>query len=251
MVCKKNHLESKELRSVSISQLYGFDIYKNWQSPLPISMLSIEKNTPKKIFISEVRIDQLAKRLNLEGMRILDLGCLEGASTLVLKKAGAKEIIAIEGRIDNFLKCLIVKNAFELENCKFLFGDINKILSFLSETFDLCLAIGILYHFENPISLIYRISQLANNLFVWTHYSTKDYPSEVREEKIEYQGCIYRGKYVREDTEYPLAGLQNRSFWITEEDIFKVIKDAGFKNIGLISKEQHEHGPAITFLAQK
>lgn len=231
-------------------QPYGFNIYENWHCKFPIEKLTVE-NEQQEIVISEPRIEQLAKRLHLEGMRVLELGCLEGMHSWILQKLGVKEVIAIEGRRENFLKCLIVKNAFALDRCKFLFGDLNKILPSLSGPFDLCVALGVLYHFENPVAIIYRIGQLAESIFVWTHYATVDYPKGCAVEEIAYQEKIYGGKYMGEDTSHYLSGLQGKSFMMFEEDIFKVVKDAGFKNIDLLGKEQHEHGPAMTFLARK
>jgi SAM-dependent methyltransferase len=232
-----------------LAGVYGFNIYKNWHCRFPIEKLSVESE-PQKILISEPKIGQLAKRLNLEGMRILELGCLEGMHSLILQRLGAKEIIAIEGRKENFLKCLIAKNAFKLDMCKFLFGNVNSILSVLSGPFDLCLALGIFYHLENPVKVIHRIGQLAERIFVWTHYAIDDYPKGPMLE-IKYQGGIYCGKYVREDTVNYLSGLQKKSFWMFEDDVLKAVKNAGFNNIDLIQKERHEHGPAMTFLAQK
>ena len=230
-------------------RIFGFEHFKNWHCEFPIDALKMGSPI-KDIQISEPRIEQLVKRIDLKGMRILELGCLEGLHSFIYQNLGAQEVIAIEGRIENFLKCLIVKNAFGLDKCKFLFGDLNKILSSLSRPFDLCSAIGILYHLYDPVSVIHRISELANSLFVWTHYATKDYPKGVSSE-IRYQKYSYRGKYVGENARHYLSGLHDKSFWLFEEDLFRTVRDAGFKNIDLIQKEDHEHGPAINFLAKK
>ncbi|MCM8774697.1 MAG: hypothetical protein NC820_08240, partial [Candidatus Omnitrophica bacterium] len=81
---------------------YGYDIYKNWHCKFPIEELSLE-NFEQKIMLAEPRIEQLSKRINLEGLSILELGCLEGLHSLILHNLGASKIIAIEGREDNFL----------------------------------------------------------------------------------------------------------------------------------------------------
>lgn len=227
----------------------GFSIYENWHCGFPVKNLNVNIKL-QEIEISEPRIEQMSKRLNVKGARIIELGCLEGMHSLILQRLGAKEIIAVEARKENFLKCLIVKNAFNLDSCKFLFGDLNLILSSLSGGFDLCLALGILYHLRDPVSVIYRIAQLAASAFVWTHYSTEEFPQGPLV-KIRHNGCVYRGKYVKEDTGYYLSGLQEKSFWIFEDDILKAVKEAGFNNVELIQKERHEHGPAMTFLASK
>lgn len=231
------------------SKTFGFDIYKNWHCNFPVNELSID-SSEGKILAVERRIQELAKRFNIKDKRILELGCLEGEHSLLLQQLGAREVIAIEGRKDSFLKCLLVKNSFILNKCKFLYGDINETLSVLKDPFDLCLAVGILYHLEDPVTVIYRIAALVDSIFAWTHYIPKaaegsDYS------KIIYRGYTYRGKYVKEDTRDYLSGIQKKSFLIYEEDLWKLLKDVGFKDIEMISKEDHEHGPAVTFFANK
>lgn len=230
-------------------ELYGFRLWDKWHCNFPLEKATIEV-LPQKFMILEPRIEQLTKRLNLEGLRILELGCLEGAHSLMLQSLGAKEVIAIEARKENFLKCLVIKNAFNLDRCKFLNGDINKILNHSLGYFDLCLALGIFYHLKDPIPIIYRLGEIANKLFVWTHFSTRGYP-EGNLIEIRYNKKIYRGKFVTEDMKDYLSGIQEKSFWIFEDDLLTLIYGAGFKEIKVIQKEKHEHGPAITFLAQK
>ena len=229
--------------------ILGSNIYENWHFKFPFEQLYIDLKLKKNV-ISEPRIDELSKRIKLENKNILELGCSEGGHSLILHTLGAKKIVAIEGRKENFLKCLIVKNAFNLDTCQFLFGDLNEILSLLSGPFDICLALGILYHLNNPVSIVYRIAELSNSLFIWTHYCTKNFPSGSMAE-IKYKDHVYKGKYVRENTQHYLSGLNDNSFWLFEEDILRFICDAGFQDIEVIQKETHEHGPAITLLAQK
>ncbi len=198
--------------SLSNTGLYGFDFWDKWHCRFPLEKLAIEKYS-KRIMTPELRIEQLAKRINVEGMRILELGCLEGTHSLMLQNLGAKEIVAIEGRKENFLKCLVVKNAFNLDKCKFLYGDVSKILGSFLGNFDLCLALGIFYHLKDPISTIYQIGEITDRLFAWTHFSTNDYPKG-NLIKIKYNKKIYQGKHVSEDTEDYLSGLHKDAFWI-------------------------------------
>lgn len=234
---------------MDLSELLGFGNYKDWHCKFPFERLSTD-NHAQEIIKPELRINQLAERVELLDARILELGCLEGCHSMMLHELGAKEIIAIEGRKDSFLKCLIVKNAFRLTNCKFLLGDINQILYSLPTHFDLCLALGILYHLNNPISIMHRIGEISDKLFAWTHFATKDYPEGPLRE-IKHNNYTYRGKYIREDVDNNLSALDKKSFWIFEDDLLAAILDSGFKNIEIIKKENHENGPAITFLAQK
>ena len=228
---------------------FGSSLFKHWHCSFPFEKAPLDKKA-EKIIIREPRIEQLAERMSLGGCRILELGCLEGLHSFLLSNLGASEIIAIEGRRENYLKCLMVKNAFHLEKCTFLFGDVNDILPQLRSHFDLCLALGILYHLENPVEVVYRIAQISDSIFAWTHYSSDGFPVG-RLATLRYGNAQYSGRCVGEDPRHYLSGLQGSSFWLCEEDLLRLFSDAGFKNIEVIMKETHEHGPAITLLAKK
>ncbi|MFA4853732.1 MAG: radical SAM protein [Candidatus Omnitrophota bacterium] len=235
--------------SLTISQLYGFGIFQNWVGNFSFEEISVS-GQPKPGVPFESKINEIRKRINLKGLTILDMGCLEGMHSSLLQGNGAKKVISIEGRKENFLKALIVKNAFKLDKCEFLFGDANEVLSSFSGHFDLCLASGVLYHLNNPVALLYRIGQLCNSLFVWSHYANDSYPIAPAE-GTRWNNRIYRGKYFDENINDIVCGLEKRVFWLFEEDLLAAIRDAGFNSIEIIGKEKHEHGPAITLWATK
>lgn len=231
------------------SELYGFEVFKNWVVNFPLEKISVlEKTKPGVPCVQVVR--ELRQKINLKGLTILELGCLEGLHSYILQAQGVKKVVSIEGRKENFLKSLIIKNAFKLDKCEFLFGDVYAVLSSFAYHFDLCLASGILYHVSNPVSLLYRIGQLCNGLFVWTHYASDGYPIGPTEE-IRWNNHVYRGKYFEENTDNVVCSLEKKVFWLFEEDLLVAVKDAGFRSIEIIQKEKHEHGPAITFWATK
>ena len=53
---------------------------------------------------------------------MLELGPLEGAHTYMLDRAGASEVVAIEGNTRAFLKCLITKELLSMPSARFLVG---------------------------------------------------------------------------------------------------------------------------------
>src|SRR6187200_3094366 len=59
----------------------------------------------------------------LDGMRVLELGPLEGAHTYQLEKLGAARVLAVEANAEAFLKCLITKEIADLRVAKFMHGD--------------------------------------------------------------------------------------------------------------------------------
>lgn len=119
------------MKPLTIPQLYGFDIFQNWVGKFSFEELSVLGQS-KPCIPAEEKINEIKKRINLEGLTVLDLGCLEGMHSSLLQENGAKKVVSIEGRKENFLRALIVKNAFKLDKCEFLFGDVNEVLNSFS-----------------------------------------------------------------------------------------------------------------------
>jgi SAM-dependent methyltransferase len=228
---------------------YGLDIVKHWHNSF-LEKIAEGVDLNDRAFLPEPRVQECAKRCRIRNARILELGSLEGIHALMFQRLGAREVVGIEGRKVNFLKCALVKNAFSLNRCRFVFGDIKTVLPILKGPFDLCVALGVLYHLDNPVDVIEKIARVARSLFVWTHYSVEDIPSgpflQMRHRDKE-----YRGKNVTERIEECLSGLTPTSFRLTEEDLLRAVKEAGFCKIEVIGKEAHRSGPAMTFFAQK
>jgi hypothetical protein len=192
----------------------------------------------------------------IEDKRILELGPLEGAHTKMMIEAGAKNIIAIEGLSDAFLRCLIVKEAFDLIRAKFIFGDFCRLIpQYQPERFDIVTALGVLYHQTNPARLIHDISRVTDTVFVWSQVASQTHPSEL-ERTIDAYGETYKGKIMywgdlRLNTETYCASLQKEAFWMYPEEMLRCFKNAGFSNI--IQKESPPTGSGDTllFVAQK
>ncbi|MDD5255894.1 MAG: class I SAM-dependent methyltransferase [Candidatus Omnitrophica bacterium] len=230
--------------------MFGFKLWQKWHCYFPFQEAPARLRAGSTALSPEPRIAELSRRLDLKGLRILELGSMEGVHSYMLESLGAREVLAVEGRKDNFLKSLVVKNAFGLDTCRFLLGDFKDVLGALEGEFDLCLALGVLYHLENPAETLYRIGELARSLFVWSHYATQEYPV-TPEGEVSHTSRVYKGKFVLEDTEHYTSGLSPRSFWLFEDQLLALINDAGFRHIDVVSKERHEHGPAITLFARR
>jgi hypothetical protein len=133
----------------------------------------------------------------VRGKRILELGPLEGAQTKKMIDEGVEEVIAVEGLSYCFLKCLIVKEAFQMNRAKFIFGDFcHYIKQHKGEKFDMVLASGVLYHQTHPARLIYDLANITDTVAVWSQVANETHPSN--EEIIDtVNGKEYRGKIMR------------------------------------------------------
>jgi phospholipid N-methyltransferase len=188
--------------------------------------------------------------------RILELGPLEGAHTKVMIENGAKEVIAVEGLSDCFLKCLIVKEAFNLSKAKFIFGDFcNYVADYTGEKFDFVLASGVLYHQSNPAKLIHDLARITDSVVVWSQVANEEHPCK-DESCIYTRGERYLGKTMywgdlRLRSEEYCASLGTEAFWMYADEMRRCFKDAGFDRIIEKPIDPTPHGDCLLFVATK
>lgn len=192
----------------------------------------------------------------VKGQRILELGPLEGGHTKMLIEAGAASVIAIEGNPSCWLRCLIVQQAFKLQNAEFVLGEFcGYVENYDGQPFDMVSASGMLYHQTNPAKLIHQLARITNRVIVWSQVAgipaPKGKETKVRYNQYEYCGRInhYGGQTVA--TVGYCGGMNNESVWLYPLDMIRCFEDAGFKKI--IQKEQPTapNGDCLLFVAQK
>ena len=190
----------------------------------------------------------------LDGMRVLELGPLEGAHTYQLEKLGAASILAIEANAEAFLKCLITKEITGLQVAKFMYGDFSQYVANTNEKFDLVFCCGVLYHMLDPLGLIAEMAKITKKCFVWTHYyDSKHYSGPPPEERSDprYPGVtMYTVKYGNTDFGQFWGGNRPTSVWLNPDVIISAFHRAGFRKIEIIDKSpDHPNGACFSFAA--
>jgi hypothetical protein len=232
-----------------------FTIIGGWTTPFEVNGNLVGGGGPD-LTKDQRLIWHLEQLGGAKGKRVLELGPLEGGHTKMIIEAGATEVIAIEGNPDCFLRCLIVKEAFQLIQAKFLFGDFNLyVKDYKGEKFDFISAAGVLYHQINPAQLIHDMARITDNVIVWTQLANETQPSNI-ESTVESNGFVYRGKIQdyhgsRKTKANYCGGLNDVSFWLYPDDMFKCFKDAGFVNINSQPMYLNVHGECVNFVASK
>ena len=242
----------------------SFDMFKNtWSTKMP----GIETHGVGEL-MNDARIHWLTANVCVDNLHILELGPLEGAHTFMLEKAGGN-VSAIEGNYGAFLRCLVVKNHFDLK-AKFMLGDFS-LCEFRQNAYDLIVASGVLYHMKDPIALLRKISVASGKLFLWTHYFEPDLSkwnanlgkhlesgkwdkSNIIEEKVNNS----RIRMVRQEYREALrwsgfcGGPDKYSHWIFKEDIITLLREVGYDNILVnFDTPAHPNGPSFAIIAEK
>lgn len=187
---------------------------------------------------SILNLKELRDSVDFKNKAILELGPLEGGNSHILEKLGISKNVAIEGRVDSYIKCCVIKNIYNLKNTKFVLDDVRRISLEKYGKFDIAVVLGLLYHLDKPNELLQSLGTMVNTLILSTHYSDSDspYPDALQLE-IESKNGIYKGRKYIEDPDFdPNAGLENYSFWPYETDLLKMCEDAGFNRLEILAK---------------
>jgi hypothetical protein len=244
-----------------------FKLFENcWSSKIP----SIQ-NTGNLDVFKDARIDYFCQAFgDMKGRTILELGPLEAGHTYMLEEAGAK-VTAVEGNYGAFLRCLTVKNLFNLR-AKFVLGDFSKMEP-CEVKYDAIVACGVLYHMADPVAFLKDLAERTDNIFIWTHYFDENFGKwssmarkqlkngkwdldhiqsqeingfEVRTVRQSYGGALGWAGFT--------GGTETFSYWIFKEDLIHLLKSLGFSNIRIglhLDQVDHQHGPCFAIFASK
>ncbi|CAN2228613.1 AdoMet_MTases domain containing protein [Candidatus Nanopelagicaceae bacterium] len=237
----------------------------NWTSRVPGLTNTMTGNLD---LFSDDRMKWVLDNLKIQtGIKVLELGPLEGAHSSQLEAAGLS-VVAIEANVNAFLRCLIVKNHFDMKT-KFLLGDFGAV-DYIFPKVDLIVASGVLYHQQNPLALLEKISRSSDQLFLWTHIWDDRY--ELWDSEIvklvgkkfipkSTQTLIFNGlkirliPYLYENTldwDGFTGGVAGGSKWIHREDLVPLLKSFGYDDVKLnFDQADHPHGPAIGIWASR
>ena len=155
----------------------------------------------------------------LGGLRVADLGCLEGGYAVAFARAGY-EVLGVEARARNFARCQYVAERVALPNLRFVHDDARNLAAY--GEFDAVFCAGLLYHLDEPGAFLKMLGGVTRRLLiVQTHFSLA--PDDVHEGR---RGHWYSDHPGAED---PWGSHGNaRSFWMAEPDLLAAIRDAGF-----------------------
>ena len=181
------------------------------------------------------------------GRRILDIGCLEGYFSIECALQGA-DVLGIDGKLLNLRKCEFVRSVLGVR-AAFALGDAMKVTRESSGQFDVVLALGLLYHLEDPYTFLANVAELCTGFAVIdTHVALEDQPEERIKgdwspelsdmRAFNFGGRMYDGRLFTEfptgtarDVKdlSPTASLENEvSVWLTEESLVRMLHDVGF-----------------------
>jgi SAM-dependent methyltransferase len=239
----------------------ALDIFKGtWLSRLPGEFAQYEAGH-MSLFDDE-RVLLGAQVLGaIEGKSILDLGPLEGGQAYVLAQMGARSVVSVEANSLLYLKCLVAKEILGMHHVHFLCGDAIEYLKNTAETFDMCVASGILYHMTDPVELLWLISRKTDKILIWTHYfddrdsarnKLSTFNGEINKEFHGTSYTYYRQEYgVSFKTNIYCGGTAQHSSWMSKDGILTALREFGYEDIKMLQDGDSINGPFMLVAARK
>jgi len=172
----------------------------------------------------------------LAGLRIVDLGCLEGGFSVELARLGM-DVTGVEVRPVNFENCMHIKQHVNLPNLKF----VNDTAWNFSKygPFDVVFCYGLLYHLDRPVEFLRLIGNNCKRaLFLHTHFAA-DHPNPKFNLSAMCENEGMPGRWyaehdgtpaTREDAKWS-SWENTKSFWLTKGALMQAITGAGFRHI--------------------
>ena len=200
---------------------------------------------------TDTRLRSITRSLSMlyrdgfQGLRVADLGCLEGGFALALAERGM-DVIGIEARQTNFNKLSLLKDHFDLPNLEFRRDDVKNFTRANYGSFDIVLALGILYHLDEPLKWMRQLAETTESvLIVDSHFAPsldaglplmdKRLPlgplQKVKDEETTYEGRWFADCSADMDRETQVwsSYSNNKSFWLTKDSLCCGLMRAGFE----------------------
>ena len=260
----------RENSSSNYNKLYPSDqnalniFEEEWSSKLPTNF-GLSTSGEADLFEDQRIVWAEEQGIEFQDKRVLELGPLEAGHTWMMDQRGTKHILAIEAHEHAYLKCLIVKEFTQMRSARFLHGNYENYLEICQETFEICLASGVLYHSTKPVELLHNICNKCDQLILWTHYFDKavirarepEFKNRFKDsDTLEYQGeSIQHYSFQYEDeasTDQFCGGLNSGSIWLDRKGIETILGKNNFEITAEgFDHPNHPNGPAIAIIAEK
>lgn len=103
---------------------------------------------------------------SLRGLRVLDVGCSCGGFSVEASKRGAEYVLGIDTADRYIEQANFIKEALELKNVEFKKMHIEDVEEATVGQFDVVFCFGILYHLENPVFAMRKLSNVCRRIML-------------------------------------------------------------------------------------
>jgi hypothetical protein len=212
-----------------------------WWFRFEINGVTLGGQVPRDTEKTEL-FSKWARKLGQPVKTIMELGSHEGSHSLQLANVpGVERVIGLEGREDNLERARFIKRISGADSIEFYHNNLENLDPCSWPACDAVFCAGLLYHLPRPWEFVPKLSILCKSyLFLDTHYA------KIADERVE----GYSGKWTAEGTD-PLSGLSSRSFWLSFQDMIRILMQNGFLIRFVRDYETFPNGPRVFIIAEK
>jgi 2-polyprenyl-3-methyl-5-hydroxy-6-metoxy-1,4-benzoquinol methylase len=171
---------------------------------------------------------------SVEGLRILDLACLEGLYAIEFARHKAS-CLGIEGREANIEKARFAKQVLRLDNLDLVQDDVRHLSAEKYGRFDVVLCLGLLYHLDAPdvFPFIERLSEVCRRICIVDTRITLSPTMQYTYHDKTYSGMRGDEHGPADSKDVKTAKLwasldNNENFWLSRATLYNALSHAGF-----------------------
>jgi SAM-dependent methyltransferase len=174
---------------------------------------------------------------SVEGLRVLDLACLEGLFAIEFARHKAK-CLGIEGREANIEKARFVKEVLSLDNLDLVQDDVRNLSVERYGRFDIVLCLGLLYHLDVPdvFAFLEKLGEASKKIcIIDTRIALRPKTRYVYHDKS-YFGTRGEEHDAADSQQSKTAKLwasldNNENFWLSRPTLYNSLSHAGFTTV--------------------
>ncbi len=205
---------------------------------------AIKRNAPQ--IIPDRRIAELNRRVPLQGLHVLEVGCFEAIHTIALAGHGA-QVTAIDSRIENVVKTVTRLWGFGFQADVFQ-CDVEQPEEFdrVPEV-DVTHHMGVLYHLADPVRHMKEVLRRTRKAFMLdTHYAGEGQADR----SYEVDGRSYAYRHYREKGRAAaFAGMYDHAKWLPLDVLTSLFRENGFSNVDVAELRDERNGPRTLIYA--
>jgi len=95
---------------------------------------------------------------------VIDVACHQGWFSTQLAQMGAREVLAVDARIEHVADASLIRDALNLRNLHVQQSDVHALDPEAVGRFDIVLMLGLIYHLENPVGALRTARALTQRI---------------------------------------------------------------------------------------
>jgi hypothetical protein len=198
--------------------------------------------------IPDSRVTELDTRFQLADKTVLEFGCFEGIHTVALCQL-ARDVIAIDSRIENVAKTLVRAAMFDCWPRVYCVDVEAQSLGAMNLHADVAHHVGVFYHLHDPVSHLVDLGRhIRVGIMLDTHVATPDQVNA----SYRVEGCEWRYHRKAEGGRSdPFSGMYGHAKWLPLDELTRLLAMCGFPQVEVAEERNERNGLRVKIFARR